>query len=587
MHTFKPLISALFLAICAAPAGAFDARLTTDDPSLRDTLAAASATLRAKADGLTAADEIIAAAQSDYRNLVGALYRAGYYGPTVSVRIDGREAASLSLIDLPTRVESVSLTVETGPRFSFGRATVAPLAQGTETPAEFATGQPALAGEVGAAKDAAIDGWRDASHAKARLADQSIVADHPNRTLDVALTIDPGPSVSFGRLRFGGTSAIPENRLRRIGNLNGGRFTPDEVARVARRYQKTGAFRSVTVREAETLGPDGKLDLDVLLEDAKPRRFGFGAEVSSLEGGRVTAYWVHRNLTNHADRFRVDAELSGIGGANGLDSALALNYRLPAHPVRKTTLILGIEAADTHEPNYRERRGQFTIGGDIESDATARVEYAVGYRYSIVDDGLGRREFRHVIFPIEGYRDRRDDALDPQEGHFYAVELTPFVGIRGSASGARLSADGRVYRRVGDRLTFAARGQLGAVFGAGPTDVPPEMLFFSGGGGTVRGQPYQSLDIDVGGTPLGGTGFVGLSAEVRSKITDKIGVVGFADFGGLSAGLPWDAPEWHAGAGLGLRYDTGFGPIRLDIAAPVSGSTGDGVQFYIGIGQAF
>ena len=122
---------------------------------------------------------------------------------------------------------------------------------------------------------------------------------------------------------------------------------------------------------------------------------------------------------------------------------------------------------------------------------------------------------------------------------------------------------------------------------------PRDFLFYSGGGGTVRGQPYQSLGVNVLRSGLtniqtGGTYFLAASAEVRAKVTEKIGVVGFVDAGQVSVGGFNDASsDWHAGAGLGLRYATGFGPIRLDVAAPVGGTTGKGVQIYVGIGQAF
>ena len=104
----------------------------------------------------------------------------------------------------------------------------------------------------------------------------------------------------------------------------------------------------------------------------------------------------------------------------------------------------------------------------------------------------------------------------------------------------------------------------------------------------MRGQPYQSLGVDLGGGQrTGGKAFFGASSELRARVTDKIGVVGFVDAGYIGANGFSDSGDWHAGAGLGLRYDTGIGPLRLDVAAPISGSTGDGVQIYIGIGQAF
>ena len=115
------------------------------------------------------------------------------------------------------------------------------------------------------------------------------------------------------------------------------------------------------------------------------------------------------------------------------------------------------------------------------------------------------------------------------------------------------------------------------------------MLFFSGGGGTVRGQPYESLGIELApNVTIGGRSFLGTTLEVRTRVTDTIGGVIFADAGYVDSGSFFDGSgEWHAGAGVGLRYNTGIGPLRVDIAGPVSGDTGEGVQIYIGIGQAF
>ena len=147
--------------------------------------------------------------------------------------------------------------------------------------------------------------------------------------------------------------------------------------------------------------------------------------------------------------------------------------------------------------------------------------------------------------------------------------------------------DARGYRRVG-RSILAARLQLGTLVGPEADEIPPDYLFFSGGSGTVRGQPYKSLGVDDGGVTRGGRSFAALSAELRVPVTDQIGVVGFADAGFVSpeSGFGGDG-SWHSGAGLGLRYATPIGPIRLDLGAPLSGETGNGVQLYVGIGQSF
>ena len=82
---------------------------------------------------------------------------------------------------------------------------------------------------------------------------------------------------------------------------------------------------------------------------------------------------------------------------------------------------------------------------------------------------------------------------------------------------------------------------------------------------------------------------MGAQLEARHAVTDKIGLAGFYDFGQIGADASFGGKiNWHAGAGMGLRYNTGIGPIRLDIATPASGDNiASSVQVYIGIGQTF
>jgi Outer membrane protein len=589
----KSTVLSAILLLCASAAQAFDARLeTTAGDDLKAQLKAASAVLEAAETDVSAPEEIIAAVQSDYRSLIGALYREGYYGPTVSIRVDGQEGASMSLISLPSSIQNVVISVTPGPRFVFGTARVAPLAPGTELPEGFASGETAQSNLIADASEIAIDSWRAASHAKAELTDQSIVADHRDKTLDAKLTIDPGPAVTFGKLHFAGKTTVRNSRLSRIANLPmGSAYSPEKLDLVTKRLQKTGTFRSITLREAEDLNSDNSLDITATLVDEKPRRFGFGAELSSLEGGTLSAYWMHRNLTDNADRLRFEGEVAGLGSTTGVDVTLSSSYRRPATVTRKTTLVLNATIEHLDEPEYLSDSGEFTFGFEVETSPNSTFSAGLGYRYSEVEDDLGSRSFSHVILPMEGSRDTRDNSLNPTSGTYFEAEIQPFIGVSGSASGTRIFADGRAYRAFGDddRFTLAGRLQLGSILWADYTEVPPDMLFFSGGGGTVRGQPYQSLAVDLGGgDETGGSSFFGFSGELRTKVKGNISVVGFYDLGGIGTGsLPGGNAEWHAGAGLGLRYNTGFGPIRFDLAGPVSGDTGNGMQIYIGIGQAF
>jgi translocation and assembly module TamA len=171
------------------------------------------------------------------------------------------------------------------------------------------------------------------------------------------------------------------------------------------------------------------------------------------------------------------------------------------------------------------------------------------------------------------------------------MSLTPFARLDQSGAGARIHADLRDYLTLGGarRFTLAGRAQIGSVAGASREDVPADMLFYSGGAGTVRGQDYQSLGVDLGpGRTIGGRSFFGVSGEFRAMISDSVQAVAFADGGFIGEdALGTGSGEWHGGAGLGGRYFTAVGPIRIDLATPLDSGAGKEFEIYIGIGQAF
>jgi translocation and assembly module TamA len=139
-------------------------------------------------------------------------------------------------------------------------------------------------------------------------------------------------------------------------------------------------------------------------------------------------------------------------------------------------------------------------------------------------------------------------------------------------------------------VVLAGRAQLGAVIGADLAATPRDFLFYSGGGGSVRGLPFQSLGVTSGGISTGGLGFAALSGEVRVRVNGSVSVALFADAGRVSSEAFSVAADWHAGGGFGIRYDTPIGPLRLDLAAPLrrnATATGGRFQIYLGIGQAF
>lgn len=542
------------------------------------------------------AEELFADARADYGRLIDALYALGYYGPTIHVWVNGREAAGFAPLEAPAQITSIRIEVATGPQFRFSRARVAPLARGARMPADFAPGEVAEAGRIQAAVTAGIDGWRDLGHAKAAVASQDIVADHRDATLSADIGLAPGPVLRFGPLAVQGAQRLREARVVKIAGLaTGQRYAPTELDRAAERLRRSGVFTSVSLVEDEGITPPDLLGVTAELVEAPLRHYSLGAEIASLDGAKVTARWLHRNLFGGGERLTLSGEVANIGAqSSGLDYALGVTLDRPATPGPDTSASIAVDVAHQDEADYQADSLQTGLTFTHWFGERLTGHWGLSYGFAQGRDLVGGDFlFQTVSAPIGLTWDNRNSAMDATRGAYADLTAKPFLGFGTTETGARLTLDARGYRGLGQGgFTLAGRVQLGAILGASALGTPRDDLFYSGGGGTVRGLPYQSLGAEVvqGTTPvqIGGTRFVGGSLEGRMRLNETWGAVAFLDAGLVDiGGFAPLADNWQAGAGLGLRYQTGFGPIRLDLGMPVHGGTGDGLQLYVGLGQAF
>ncbi|WP_164736670.1 autotransporter assembly complex protein TamA [Pararhodobacter zhoushanensis] len=562
--------------------------------SLMETLRASSLLLTAQEAERTAPLDLMAAARAEYGRLIGLLYEQAYFAPTIHVRVDGREAADIAPLSNPTTIDRIVVDIVLGPQFTFGEVSVEPLIAGTVLPEDFATGQPARSTTVRAALTAALDAWRAQGYALAAAADQRVVANHNSNQLNVRLTLTPGPQLRIGTVVPQGQERTRPQRIVDIAGLERGAIhNPEDITDAETRLRQTGAFASVVLNTAETANPDGTVDVTALVQEAPPRRIGFGAEIDSESGGRLSGFWLHRNLLGGAERLRLEAAVDGIAArVGGLGYTLDARYTRPATLNRDTDLELGLNAVRLNERDYEADAFQADATLVRRYSDALRASAGLILRFESADFAGTSRDFGTFGIPVTVTHDTRDVALNATDGHYVWAEAMPYLGFAEAQSGLRLRFDARTYHDLGSegRFVLAGRAQLGAVIGPDIDATPRGYLFYSGGGGTVRGLPYQSLGVTSGGTDSGGRGFAGLSAELRVRINDTFSVVAFADAGAVSSGVFSGETDWQAGGGAGIRYATPIGPLRLDLAVPIrrnAGVTGNNVQLYLGIGQAF
>lgn len=581
-------------------ANAFD-RIEFQTPGaskeLRADLLDASLLQAARRDKVNDPQDVFAAARADYSKILAALYASGHYSGVIRIVIDGREAASIAPLDAPSEIRKIDVIVDPGPAFTFSQARIAPIAPGTVLPKGFAAGKVAASGVIREAVSVGVDAWRAIGYAKAGVGSQDLTANHGKNSLSASIILNPRQKLRFGRLAIAGQDRMREGRIRKIAGLPEGQlFSPLEVQRATERLRRTGIFKSVTLTEDENITAPDQLGFTALVAEEKLRRYSFGAEIASLDGVNLTGSWLHRNLFGGGERLEVTGEITNIGAqSSGIDYLLGVTLDRPATLSADTNAQFHFDIAHLDEQDFNANTASTGIG--FRQIVNEQLSAHIGLEYEFADgtDSAGDFLYRNLSLPLGVIWDRRDSKTEATKGFYVETEAKPFYGFGTTDSGARFTFDTRVYRGFGEKngVVLAARIQAGAILGSSLLGTPRDFLFYSGGGGTVRGQPYQSLGVNVlriGLTDVqtGGTYFLAASAEVRTKVTDKIGVVGFFDVGQVSVGGFNDAStDWHAGAGLGLRYATGFGPIRLDVATPVGGTTGKGVQVYVGIGQSF
>lgn len=588
------------------------------DDELEGTLKTASNLWGDREEPASGASGLLAKARGDYRRLLGTLYAQGHYGPTISIRVNGREAADLPPDATLPKPANVVVTVDPGPLFNFGRAEVQNQAPPptsrrdvVELPADngFVPGEVARSGVILQAENLSVEAWRQQGYAKARVAERRVEASHDTSLLDATLLVEPGRRAVYGTTSVQGTARMDPDFVAYMTDLpRGQEFDPDDIKRANDRLGRLEVFRSQRIEEGEAIDENGELPLAVIVQERPLRRFGIGASYSTLDGAGVEGYWQHRNLFGHAERLRFDAKIAGIGAEvenrNGdepeksrFDPA-AFTYRVGATFTRPgvftpdTDLVVSLFGDREVLDAYTRTAVTAQVGFNhiFTEDLSGSIFLSGGP--SRFEDDLGSRDFTTVGLPGTLTWDTRDNKVDATEGFFVEAMVEPFVEFNYGNVAMKATVEGRAYYGFGedDRLVAAGRLKIGSLAGAPIGETPPDKLFFAGGGGSVRGYEYRGIGVDLAdGGIAGGRSLIEGSAELRAKVTKSIGLVGFVDAGYVGAeSFPDFAEELKVGAGVGLRYLTGLGPIRADVAMPLNPGRDDpDFAFYIGIGQAF
>ncbi|KRB62618.1 hypothetical protein ASE04_00050 [Rhizobium sp. Root708] len=579
----------------------YDVTLTTDavDPDLKEALENSSRLVSDKAQPVSGDLGVVVKARDDRDRLIAALYEKARYGGVVTITVDGKNIDNLPPNPTFDRAKpiAVAVNVAAGPIFRVGEVQFGGDAA-NRNPADYDLAPGAQAGSLVVIKagDKLVEEMKEEGRPLAKLTKREVIADHRTDTVDVVLSVESGPIAPIGTVGVTGSKSVRPDFIQSYSRLDkGDRYSPEALKKAGDRLRALGVFSSVTIHEAEGLAGDGSLPMTIEVSEGKQRYFGVGAQYSTIDGFGVNGYWGHRNLFGGAEGLRIEGAVGRLGEASGvsdLDYSAGITFTKPGIFVPEATLTASILAKTENPDAYNAKLVTASLGIAYELNDRDTITGSGEVSWEKDDDAFGNNTYLTFALPFQFDRDARDNKFDPTEGYRAMAKVTPscesysgtfFSAFEGSISG---------YYGLGaeDRIVLAGKVAAGFLVGADDLEnIPATRRFFAGGGGSVRGYGYQEISpYNAANEETGGASYMTASFETRVKITDTIGIVPFIDVGTVSADVAPDFSDFRAGAGIGIRYATPFGPLRLDFAVPLNkyeGGTNYGI--YAGIGQSF
>lgn len=532
----------------------------------------------------------------DDNDLIDTMLRVyGYY--------DGEVRNSVARVPGEDRV-ALTFDVNTGPIYRLSAIDLAGLdAVGVDVTAARAAfgmnvGDPANSDKIVAGRLAVLTRLLETGFPFAETGEPDLLIDHEARSGALTVPVTPG-----GQYRFGGVIAndgglFGSRHLERIARFERGDiFQASEMDDLRRAILATGLVSTATltpVAATEPVGTEpGTVDINVETVAAPLRTVAGAVGYGTGEGYRAELSWEHRNFFPPEGLVR--ARL--VGGTQ--EQLLNLVYRRNNFMKRDRVLTAQVLASNIDRDAFEART--FLVSASLERQTNLIFQkkwtWSLGAEVLRTDErdsrtrvvGGSRRTYYIAALPTSLSYDGTDNLLDPTSGFRLGGRISPEYSLQSGSKGyARIQIDGSYYQPVSDRIVLAGRVRLGSIVGANRFDIAPSRRFYAGGGGSVRGYGFQAIGPrDGNNDPIGGNGLAEFSLEARVRF-GNFGVVPFFDAGNVYAGSTPDLSGIRYGVGLGVRYYSSFGPLRLDVGTPLNPQPGDSrVGVYISLGQAF
>lgn len=415
--------------------------------------------------------------------------------------------------------------------------------------------------------------------------------DHEERKGDLDIVVNPGAYRTFGKIVMADETLFSARHVQRIARFHpGDTYMASDVEDLRQALVATGLVSSLSMTPRDA-GDGEHVDLAIDAKPAPLRTIAGELGYGTGEGYRAEVSWTHRNF------FPPEGAVTLRGVIGTQEQTASFTYRRNNFRRRDNVLTGLLSVSNIKRDAYDART--ITLSGSLERQTNILFQkkwvWRIGGELIASDEADAfsngnRRTFFIGAIPLSLTYDGSDDLLNPTRGFRLGGRLSPELSFQNSTFGyARVQLDGSVYQPMSDRIVLAARARFGTILGSTVDRIAPSRRFYAGGGASVRGYGYQAIGPRYGpdDDPVGGKSLAEFSLESRIRF-GNFGVVPFVDAGNISTSFLPRFRDLRIGAGMGVRYYSSFGPIRIDVGTPINPQSGDPkVAVYVSLGQAF
>ena len=449
-------------------------------------------------------------------------------------------------------------------------------------------GEAALPETILTAEDLLLDKLNLQGYAFAAIKKRDVFADQKEKEVIVWLVVETGVLTYFGPIEVKGLERVKEqfiyNKLRWC---EGDLYDPKKIEKTQEALDLSGLFRSVNIQPAKEPVDTCLLPIDITLVEAKQRSIGFGVNYNTWLGAGITGEWEDRNILGEGQKLSLRTNIW-----QRLQEG-SITYTIPDFGRKEQNLIWLVDYHHERTKSFTERT--FSVSGTIERKLTDRLRFSYGGMYKRLRSE--RSDFNGTFdllkTPIQLRWSNVDSILEPTKGGIVQFKTIPSCQIfKPQFAYCINTLTGTFHQAItkDKRHIFATKVMIGSIFGANKREIPPPERFYAGSESTLRGYRYLTVSpLGRDDKPLGGRSMFIYSLEWRSRIGKNFGGVLFYDLGNVYAdAFPTIGKGVLQSIGLGIRYYTPIGPIRLDLAFPLNKRHIDNsFEAYFSIGQAF